>query len=167
MSQTRTQNPTANGPVQSVRSQEKETKRKYLRACLGNCPHFTPCVLLVEGLLGREAKTFAKPTSHSQTSCREVAEALLASLWIGEGKAEQSSSSCHPLVPAKKQSPSAKYQHPILAMGRRSWFIIIHGWNIHLPPLSLLRSKVRHSNEYRHKHLLATIHSSLASPPTY
>jgi hypothetical protein len=43
-----------------LESQEKEKKRKYLRACLENRHHFTPFVLSVEGLLGGEAKTFAK-----------------------------------------------------------------------------------------------------------
>jgi hypothetical protein len=40
--------------------QEKEKERKYLGACLENRRHFTPFVLSVDGLLGREDKTFAK-----------------------------------------------------------------------------------------------------------
>ena len=47
-------------PFKVLESQEKEKKRKYLEACLENRRHFTPFVLSVDGLLGREAKTFAK-----------------------------------------------------------------------------------------------------------
>jgi hypothetical protein len=47
-------------PFKVLESQEKEKKRKYLGACLENRRHFTPFVLSVDGLLGREAKTFAK-----------------------------------------------------------------------------------------------------------
>ena len=43
-----------------VESQEREKKRKHLGPCLENRRHFTPFVLSVDGLLGREAKTFAK-----------------------------------------------------------------------------------------------------------
>jgi hypothetical protein len=47
-------------PSKVLESQEKEKKRKYLGACLENRRHFTPFVLSVDGLLGREAQTFAK-----------------------------------------------------------------------------------------------------------
>jgi hypothetical protein len=47
-------------PFKVLESQEKEKKRKYLGACLENRRHFTPFVLSVDGLLGREAKTSAK-----------------------------------------------------------------------------------------------------------
>jgi hypothetical protein len=47
-------------PFKVLESQEKEKKWKYLGACLENRRHFTPFVLSVDGLLGREAKTFAK-----------------------------------------------------------------------------------------------------------
>ena len=47
-------------PFKVLESQEKEKKRKYLGPCLENRRHFTPFVLSVDGLLGREAKTFAK-----------------------------------------------------------------------------------------------------------
>jgi hypothetical protein len=54
-----TPNPTANGTL--LESQEKEKKRKhYLEACLERRRHFTPFVCSVDGMLGREAKTFAK-----------------------------------------------------------------------------------------------------------
>jgi hypothetical protein len=45
---------------QVLESQEKEKKRKHLGACLENCRYFTSFVLSVDGLLGREARTFAK-----------------------------------------------------------------------------------------------------------
>jgi hypothetical protein len=47
-------------PFKVLESQEKEKKRKCLGACLENRRHFTPFVLSVDGLLGREVKTFAK-----------------------------------------------------------------------------------------------------------
>ena len=47
-------------PFKVLESQEKEKKRKYLWTCQENRRHFTPFVLSVDGLLGREAKTFAK-----------------------------------------------------------------------------------------------------------
>jgi hypothetical protein len=48
-------------PAKVLESQEKEKKRKYLEACLKRRRrHFTPFVCSVDGMLGREAKTFAK-----------------------------------------------------------------------------------------------------------
>jgi hypothetical protein len=61
VSQTRIGSPVAaNGPVQSARVAGKEKETKTPRACLENCHHFTPFVLSVGGLLGSEAKSFAK-----------------------------------------------------------------------------------------------------------
>jgi hypothetical protein len=73
--------------------QGKEKKQKHLGGCLENCHHFTPFVLSVDGLLGQDAlgKTFCSRT------CRKVAEALFASSWTCEGKAEHSSSLCQTL----------------------------------------------------------------------
>jgi hypothetical protein len=47
-------------PAKVLESQEKEKKRKYLESCLEYRRHFTPFVCSVDGMLGREAKTFAK-----------------------------------------------------------------------------------------------------------
>jgi hypothetical protein len=47
-------------PAKVLETQEKEKKRKYLEPCLENRQHFTPFVCSVDGLLGHEAKTFAK-----------------------------------------------------------------------------------------------------------
>jgi hypothetical protein len=47
-------------PAKVLESQEKEKKRKYLEACLERRRHFTPFVCSADGMLGREAKTFAK-----------------------------------------------------------------------------------------------------------
>jgi hypothetical protein len=72
VSPTRTPNHIANDE-----SGKKLKKKKYLEACLEQRRHFTPFVCSVDGLLGREAKTFAKrlaaklaekwQRSHSQT----------------------------------------------------------------------------------------------------
>jgi hypothetical protein len=43
-----------------IATQEKQKKRKYLEACLEQLRHFTPFVCSTDGLLGREATTFAK-----------------------------------------------------------------------------------------------------------
>jgi hypothetical protein len=42
-----------------IQSQEKEKKKKYLEPCLEQRRHFTPLVVSTDGLLGREASTFA------------------------------------------------------------------------------------------------------------
>jgi hypothetical protein len=47
-------------PAKVLESQEKEKKQKYLEACLERRRHFTPFVCSVDGMLGREAKTFAQ-----------------------------------------------------------------------------------------------------------
>jgi hypothetical protein len=47
-------------PDKILESGEKLKKKKYLEACLEQRRHFTPFVCSVDGLLGREAKTFAK-----------------------------------------------------------------------------------------------------------
>jgi hypothetical protein len=47
-------------PAKVIVTQEKEKKRKYLKACLEQRRHFTPFVCSTDGLLGREASTFAK-----------------------------------------------------------------------------------------------------------
>jgi hypothetical protein len=50
-------------PASVLKSQEKEKKRKYLAACLEQRRHFTPFVVSTDGMLGREASTFAKRLS--------------------------------------------------------------------------------------------------------
>jgi hypothetical protein len=47
-------------PSKVIATQEKEKKRKYLEPCLEQRRHFTPFVCSTDGLLGREAQTFAK-----------------------------------------------------------------------------------------------------------
>jgi hypothetical protein len=47
-------------PEKVLESQEREKKRKYLEKCLQQRRHFTPFVVSVNGLLGKEAKTFFK-----------------------------------------------------------------------------------------------------------
>jgi hypothetical protein len=46
-------------PAKVLELQEKKKKRKCLEACLERRRHFTPFVCSVDGMLGREAKTFA------------------------------------------------------------------------------------------------------------
>jgi hypothetical protein len=46
-------------PAKVLDTQEKKKKRKSLGACLERRRHFTPFVCSVDGLLGKEAKTFA------------------------------------------------------------------------------------------------------------
>ena len=105
-----------------LESQEKEKKRKYLGACLENRRHFTPFVLSVDGLLGREAQTFAKRLAAKlagkwQKPYSQVAGYVKARLSIAAVRAT------HMCLAARKQSSSALvYQQPILSMGRRSWF---------------------------------------------
>jgi hypothetical protein len=50
-------------PEKVILTQEKEKKRKYLEACLEQRCHFTPFVCSTDGMLGREASTFAKRLS--------------------------------------------------------------------------------------------------------
>jgi hypothetical protein len=50
-------------PASVLKSQEKEKKRKYLEACLEERRHFTPFVVSTDGMMGREASTFAKRLS--------------------------------------------------------------------------------------------------------
>jgi hypothetical protein len=47
-------------PAKVLESQEKEKKRKCLEACLERHRHFTPFACSVDGMLGPEARTFAK-----------------------------------------------------------------------------------------------------------
>jgi hypothetical protein len=47
-------------PAKVLITQEKEKKHKYLEPCLEQRRHFTPFVCSTDGLLGREAATFAK-----------------------------------------------------------------------------------------------------------
>jgi hypothetical protein len=69
-------------PFKVLESQEKEKKRKHLGAwCLENRRHFTPFVLSVDGLLGREAKTFAKRLAGKwQKPCLQVCGCVKA--WL-------------------------------------------------------------------------------------
>jgi hypothetical protein len=48
--------------------QEREKKRKYLGPCLEQRCHFTPFVCSTDGLLGREASTFAKQLAAKLTN---------------------------------------------------------------------------------------------------
>ncbi len=47
-------------PAKVLETGEKEKKKKYPESCLEQRRHFTPFVVSVDGLLGREASTFAK-----------------------------------------------------------------------------------------------------------
>jgi hypothetical protein len=57
----------ARDPASVLKSQEKEKKRKYLAACLEQRLHFTPFLVSTDGLMGREASTFAKCLSAKLT----------------------------------------------------------------------------------------------------
>ena len=57
-------------PAKVLEAQEREKKKKYLQACLGQRRHFTPFVVSTDGLLGKEAKTLLRKLS-----------ALLAEKW--------------------------------------------------------------------------------------
>jgi hypothetical protein len=57
-------------PIKVLATHEREKKRKYLEACLGQRRHFSPFVVSADGLLGKEAKTLLKKLS-----------ALLAEKW--------------------------------------------------------------------------------------
>jgi hypothetical protein len=47
-------------PYDVLRKQEKEKKKKYLRACLDQHRSFVPFVVSTDGLIGREAKSLLK-----------------------------------------------------------------------------------------------------------
>jgi hypothetical protein len=47
-------------PAKVLEAHEKEKKRKYLKPCLEQRRHFTPLVVLTDGLIGKEAKTLLK-----------------------------------------------------------------------------------------------------------
>ena len=77
-------------------------------------PREPPSFHTFRALSGRTTRTRSSNLRETSTrrsqACRKMAEALLASMQIREeGKAEHSSSSCHIFVPARQQSPSAKY----------------------------------------------------------
>jgi hypothetical protein len=57
-------------PAKVLATHEREKKKKYLEACLGQRRHFTPFVVSTDGLIGREAKILWKKLS-----------ALLAAKW--------------------------------------------------------------------------------------
>jgi hypothetical protein len=50
-------------PIKVLATHEREKKKKYLEACLGQCRHFSPFVVSTDGLLGKEAKTLLKKLS--------------------------------------------------------------------------------------------------------
>ena len=50
-------------PAKVLESHERAKKKKYLGACLAQRRHFTPFVVSVDGLLGKEAKTALKKIS--------------------------------------------------------------------------------------------------------
>ena len=50
-------------PADVIENQEKQKKRKYVNSCLKQRRTFTPFVLSVDGLLGKEAKSFLKAIS--------------------------------------------------------------------------------------------------------
>jgi hypothetical protein len=58
-------------PAKVIETQEKEKKRKYLENCLKQRRHFTPFVVSVDGLLGREAATFSKRLAAKLASKRQ------------------------------------------------------------------------------------------------
>jgi hypothetical protein len=63
-------------PAKVLESQEKEKQRKCLETCLERRRHFTPFVCSVDGLLGREAKTFAKHLTPKLASRQQMGKVL-------------------------------------------------------------------------------------------
>ena len=47
-------------PIKVLETQEREKKRKYLEPCLAQRRHFTPFVMSVDGLLGKEGDFFIR-----------------------------------------------------------------------------------------------------------
>jgi hypothetical protein len=50
-------------PQKVLNTHNWEKKKKYLEACLEQRRHFTPCVVSIDGLLGKEGKTLLKKLS--------------------------------------------------------------------------------------------------------
>ncbi len=98
--------------------QEQEKKRKYLEACLEQQQHFTPFVCSTDGLLGREAHTFAKRLS-----------AKLANIWqhpysqvCGYVNARLSIAIvCATPVPTRQPYPGQPHQHKAPPVGGWCW----------------------------------------------
>ena len=113
-------------PAKVLESQEKEKKRKYLEACLERRRHFTPFVCSVDGMLGREAKTFAKRLA-AKLASKQMGKVPLTSagVWTRQCSTEHRHCSRHAPVYERKPSPCTQNQHPLSPMGRRCWPIII------------------------------------------
>jgi hypothetical protein len=47
-------------PRKVLKAAECLKMKKYLQPCLDQRRHFTPCILSVDGLIGKEAKTVLK-----------------------------------------------------------------------------------------------------------
>jgi hypothetical protein len=94
-----------------LKSQEKEKKWKYLEACLEQRHHFTPFVVSTDGMMGREASTFAKCLS-----------AKLAEKWQ---KYQYSAEYCYSPrdtpVPARKSSAGSQHQRQTPTVGGWCW----------------------------------------------
>jgi hypothetical protein len=58
-------------------SHEKEEKKKYLEACLGQRRHFTPFMVSTDDLLGKEAKTLRKMKNGGSGTQKFVAMPML------------------------------------------------------------------------------------------
>ncbi len=110
-------------PVKGLESQEKEKKRKCLEECLERRPrHFNPSNCSVDGMLGREAKTFAKRLAAKFANRREKSYSQVC----GCVNARLSGHcSRHAPVHERKQSPSAQNQRLLSPMRRLSWPVTV------------------------------------------
>ena len=62
----------AKTPEKCLQEAERGKKRMYMEACLQKCRHFSPFVLLVDGLPGVEATaTLKRLSSRLATKCRK------------------------------------------------------------------------------------------------
>jgi len=51
---------TKRNPERIIAQQEREEQKKYLQVCLEQRHHFTPFAVSIDGMLGKEARTFNK-----------------------------------------------------------------------------------------------------------
>jgi hypothetical protein len=65
-------------PQKVLEAVERLEKKKYIQPCFDQRHHFTPFVVSVEGLLGKEARTVIKTLAENEAKKGKV---ILPSLW--------------------------------------------------------------------------------------
>jgi hypothetical protein len=90
-------------PIKVLEAAERHKKKKYLQPCLDQGSHYTPFIVSVDGLIGKEAKTVLKV--FAARTATKAGKTYSHCHGVHESASEHSDSQSHPCLHQGLQSP--------------------------------------------------------------